>query len=141
MRDDVSKCAANWNLVSQIKAFAKFQPVPGHVYAASQIPEPLSSSPSAPSGKPTYLQIAQPTAMAALRLSWAANSTAGTAGRSSGSCSCQVKLICQHRRPPAAAPAATSRHICRYHDPRKPAAHRARYLVQGFRGNRAGRNQ
>ncbi len=140
MRDDVSKMHVQAaNMVSQIKAFAKFQPVPSQVYSASQIPEPLSSSPSAPPGKPSHIHIALNTD-GSVALSWAAkNSAAGTGaffrvmrklpgqsqfvgiGGTGGSTNRNRRITFVDTTLPASA-----------------AAHGARYMVQGFRANRAG---
>ena len=67
------------DLIRQIKAFAELQAVPGSVYAAAQIPQPLPPSPLPAPGKPTAINSTlEPSG--AVTLSWEAENAAASSG-------------------------------------------------------------
>lgn len=127
------------DLIRQIKAHAELQPVPGIVYAAAQIPEPAAAVPLPPPGKPTDFTVAL-NGDGSVTISWSATDSAASTG---------AFFTVSRKLPGQAAfvgvggaPGSTSEtRRASFTDSTVPASAAgagAQYVVQGFRGSRAG---
>ena len=127
------------DLIRQIKAYAELQATPGGVYALAQIPQPATPAPQPAPGKPTDFAVAL-ASDGSVVLSWnATNSSASSGafftvsrklpgqasfvgiGGAPGSTTEQRRVVFTDSTVPATAASAG-----------------AQYIVQGFRGTRAG---
>lgn len=127
------------DLIRQIKAFAELQAVPGSVYAAAQIPAPTPPTPMPAPGKPTDFSVIL-NADGSVTLSWASAESAASTGA----------FFAVSRKLPGmaafvgigGAPGSTTEvRRASFTDatiPASAAANGAQYIVQGFRGTRAG---
>ena len=127
------------DLIRQIKAFAELQAVPGNVYTAAQIPRAAIPTPAAAPGKPTDFRMTL-NADGSVTLSWIAADSAASTG---------AFFMVSRKLPGQSAfvgvgggPGATGRtRRASFTDTTLPAAaagQGAQYIVQGFRGARAG---
>lgn len=127
------------DLIRQIKAFAELQAVPGNIYAAAQIPAPTPPTPMPAPGKPTDFTVTL-NADGSITLAWAAENAAASTGA----------FFAISRKLPGmntfvgigGAPGSTAEvRRASFTDstiPATAAAAGAQYIVQGFRGTRAG---
>ena len=127
------------DLIRQIKAFAELQANPGAVYATAQIPPPAAPTPAPAPGKPSDFNVSlEPDG--SVTLSWSATDSAASGGA----------FFMISRRLPGqtgfvgigGAPGSTAEsRRASFTDatvPASAAAQGAQYIVQGFRGTRAG---
>lgn len=127
------------DLIRQIKAYAELQANPATVYAAAQIPPPAAPSPQPAPGKPTdFSVVLNPDG--SVTLSWASTDAAASGG---------AFFTISRRLPGQAtfvglggAPGTTSESRRAFFTdstvPASAAGQGAQYIVQGFRGTRAG---
>ena len=129
------------DLVRQIKAFAELQAVPGTVYSAAQIPPPAAPVPAPAPGKPADFAVTLESD-GSVTLSWTATDSAASLG---------AFFTVSRKLPGQAggafvgiggAPGSTAEsRRCSFTDstvPASAASAGAQYIVQGFRGTRAG---
>lgn len=127
------------DLIRQIKAYAELQANPGPVYAAAQIPPPAAPSPVPAPGKPSDFNVSlEPDG--SVTLSWMATDSAASGGA----------FFMVSRKLPGqtaftgigGAPGSTAEsRRATFTDttvPASAAAAGAQYIIQGFRGTRAG---
>lgn len=127
------------DLIRQIKAYAELQANPGPVYAAAQIPQPAAPSPAPVPGKPSDFAVSLESD-GSVTLSWSATDSAASGG---------AFFMVSRKLPGQAsfvgiggAPGSTaeSRRVS-FTDSTVPASAAAagvQYIIQGFRGTRAG---
>lgn len=127
------------DLIRQIKAFAELQAVPGNVYALAQIPVPATPAPLAAPGKPTDFSVVL-NADGSVTLSWLSSDSAASTGA----------FFAISRKLPGqtafvgigGAPGSTTEsRRSSFTDatvPASAASQGAQYVIQGFRGTRAG---
>jgi hypothetical protein len=127
------------DLIRQIKAYAELQATPGTVYAAAQVPPPAAPTPAAAPGKPTDFAVSLESD-GSVTLSWSASDSAASSGA----------FFTISRKLPGAsgfvgiggAPGSTAEsRRATFTDstvPATAASAGAQYIVQGFRGTRAG---
>lgn len=133
MRSNVS------DLIRQIKAFAEISGSPEQVYADAQIPPPAAPSPAPVPGKPSDFNVAL-NPDGSVTLSWNATNSAASSG---AFFNVSRKLPGQSNFVPlggASGSTAESRRAS-FTDttvPASAASAGAQYIVQGFRGTRAG---
>lgn len=127
------------DLIRQIKAYAELQSNPATVYAAAQIPPPAAPSPAPAPGKPTdFAVVLNPDG--SVTLNWASTDAAASGG---------AFFTISRKLPGQAtfvglggAPGTTSESRRAFFTdstvPASAAGAGAQYIVQGFRGTRAG---
>lgn len=126
-------------LIAQVKAFADLQEVPPTVYAAARIPLPASPSPLPAPGKPTNITIALGF-NGSITLSWDAVDSAASSG-AMFMVSRKIAGQSDYVGIGAAPGSTTESRRCTFTDatcPASAAASGARYIIQGYRGSRAG---
>ncbi len=128
------------DLIRQIKAFAELQATPGTVYAAAQVPPPAAPTPAAAPGKPTDFAVSlEPDG--SVTLTWGASDSAASLG---------AFFTISRKLPGQAmfsgiggAPGSTAEsRRATFTDstvPATAASAGAQYIVQGFKGSRAGK--
>jgi hypothetical protein len=127
------------DLIRQIKAYAELQANPMTVYASAQIAPPAPPTPMPAPGKPTDFTVTL-NSDGSINLSWMSGESAASSGA----------FFAVNRKLPGqttfvgigGAPGSTSEsRRCTFTDhtvPASAASQGAQYIVQGFRGTRAG---